>query len=149
MVKWILVAAALIFGHGRAWGRTIHAPIVYQYRVVGAEGGERVFYYGGDDPSVFARALRDCRVAAAMGREVADARPWIYSDAIPFWNAWIWGVTVDDARNEAYRSAPRHFVKGPATGRGETAGNGPGMAILNPATVGRGEIVITAVTSHR
>jgi len=88
-----------------ASAQVIYTPVKYQYG-----SGESRYYYGGTDPHVFARAERTSRLLAFQDKAL-DAPP-IYSDLFPWWNARLFGFTRSDARNEAYASVPRYFVKG-------------------------------------
>jgi hypothetical protein len=116
-----LCAVVVVSSTARA--QIIYEPTQYQY---GPEGQR--YYYGGSDPLVhyFARMPVDgCerwgRVhgwAFASGnvethREVATERTRVFTDSYPFkyTDASLFGLTPDDARNEAYCNAPRYYTK--------------------------------------
>ncbi len=107
-----------------AAAQTIYEPIRYQY------GGQNTFYYGGSDPDVIRRASGPATATwgringyaftsgnVTTHRTVNNDRVRVYTDAIPYWNATLFGFTIDDARNEAYQSAPRYFRKSDITRR--------------------------------
>src|SRR5947209_858311 len=80
-----------------ASAQIIYTPVQYQY---GHDIGNP-YYYGGHDPRVF-------RMAEAPNNTTQGQ---VYSDAVPFTNAAIYGYGPDDARNEANASIPRYFRK--------------------------------------
>lgn len=104
-----------------ASAQVIFAPVQYQY------GPHPTFYYGGSNPRVFER------MAQAGALEYGNARTgWyegvsgvgiitprltshppfrVFTDAIPYVNAALYGYTPADARNEANANVPRYFVK--------------------------------------
>jgi hypothetical protein len=107
-----LVAFCLV---SSASAQIFYEPIRYQY------GDQTPFYYGGSNPDVFRTAQLDY-VQAHNGfveahgdvtshKEVLPTVPHIYVDQFPRNNAWVWGYTVDDARNAAYQNAARYFRK--------------------------------------
>ena len=106
-----------------AFGQVVYAPVQFQY------DRQNPFYYAGDDPRVFRLATQPVAGAGLFGRvrgyqfvgsyagrtdvhrEVSHYRPQLYTDAIPGYNAFLFGLTVDDVRNEANARVPRYFVK--------------------------------------
>lgn len=87
-----------------AFSQIIYQPVQYQY-----DG----FYYGGDNPAIFARAMRDsCALYLAMlHRPLSSPPPRVYTDCLPWVDAALYGMTPNDAQNQAYQSIPRHFRK--------------------------------------
>jgi hypothetical protein len=122
MSRLVLAALGLTvlsFDVSRASAQVIYEPVQYQY------GTQDPYYYGGDDPGIHGYAAqltheqswgRVNGFAFASGnydthREVVTERPRVYSDQLPYRNAFIYGYTPTDARNEAYDRVPRYFVK--------------------------------------
>jgi hypothetical protein len=117
----ILTAALLVLGYAHALpAQVIYTPVQYQY------GDQNRFYYGGSDPAVFARAaaLNDpgtswgrvngfdfASADVRVHREVDDQPPRVYSDAVPGWDAAVFGFTATDAANAANASVPRYLRK--------------------------------------
>lgn len=89
-----------------AFAQVIYEPVRFQY------GQKTVFYYGGHNPEIFARARANARLA-----EPTPLPPPVYSDDHPLWNARIFGYTAADARNAANASVPRYFRKADLTPR--------------------------------
>ena len=95
--------------------QVIYEPVRYQY------GPQPCYYYGGSDPRVFDRAERtralDLRInryglngRAVIRRNSFGGRfPFVYSDAVPYANASIYGYSATDARNDAYLKVPRYY----------------------------------------
>lgn len=101
-----------------ASAQLIFQPVQYQY------GGQNPFYYGGSNPRVIALGNQPAcgdygRVhgwpfISANGithREVGTEPLRVFADCIGngFVNAHIYGYSINDARNEAYRSVPLVF----------------------------------------
>src|SRR3954468_2041818 len=100
MSRRIAFSCALLFVfQSIASAQIIFEPVRYQY------GNDYKFYYGGSDPVIIDRA-RD--IEYRPGRRVShEAMPLrIYSDAYPNHNAALYGVTIADARDEAYSNVP-------------------------------------------
>jgi hypothetical protein len=113
-----------------AQSQTIYLPPQYEY----GSGIDR-YYYGGSDPRIFARAERDMAARRLSG--VADSLPMVYSDALPTHpNAYYYGVTASDARDQAYNAMPRYFRMRDLVGHVEADGS-----VTVPAS-GAGETVI-------
>ncbi len=116
-----IVLAAMMFGFigvtaaPSARGQTIYEPVRYQF------GQARPYYYGGTDPAVHQRASMPRFYTA---RAAALNRPRIYSDSFPANDAWVYGLRIDDAMNEAYANVPRYFVKGDLLKSGWTRHDG-------------------------
>lgn len=113
----------------------VYLPVQYEY----GSGADR-YYYGGNDPHVFARAdrTRAIRQTTRAGN-VSDTKPQVYSDALPYQpNAAVYGVTPSHARNEAYNAVPRYFRMTDVllSGRMER----DGTIIIPPTTPGTIEI---------
>src|SRR3954466_6830101 len=112
MLAALLLACIVV---SSASAQIIYEPVRYQY------GGQTPWYYGGNDPEMFRFADRDHSEAhdgffAARGNymthhEVNYRLPRVYADHMQRTNAATYGYTPDDARNEAYRNAPRYFRK--------------------------------------
>ena len=121
-LKKLAFLAACLTGSA-AFGQIIYAPVQFQY------DRQNPFYYAGSDPEIFRLATQPVAGAGLFGRvrgyqfvgsyagrtdvhrEVETYRPQIYTDAIPGYNAFLFGLTVDDVRNEANARVPRYFVK--------------------------------------
>jgi len=114
------VCALLLLAASSSFAQVIYEPVQYQYY-----SGGRAYYYGGSDPIVHVQANLDS-LDAGYGRtngyafhagnidthrEVTTEQTRVYSDAVPYWNARIYGYTIDDARNAAYADANRFFRK--------------------------------------
>jgi hypothetical protein len=121
---FVAVAGSMISA-GSAGAQVMYEPVQYQY------GGQQHYYYGGSDPAMHARAAgpscgnwgRVNGFAFASGdvmrhREVSYERLRVYCDAYPLANAANYGMTPDDARNEAYRGTALYFCKGDLLGDG-------------------------------
>ena len=100
------------------FGQIIYEPVRYQHR--GA--GDSVFYYGGTDAGLYhfgqmeSYMERYGRIGRGeFGRRWAyerfNAPVKVYTDALGYRDASRFGMTPDDARNEALRSVPRYFRK--------------------------------------
>ena len=102
--RCVLACAVLFILQSISNAQIIFEPVRYEY------GNDYKFYYGGSDARVIERALS---VEYRAGRKVSpEAMPLrVYSDAYPNHNAALYGVTVADARNEAYNNVPRFFRK--------------------------------------
>lgn len=98
----------------------IYEPVRWQY------GGQNPFYYGGSDPRVLDYASGPVGGGGWWGRvhgfdfisgdyqthrDVTNEHTRVFTDAVPFQNARLWGYTDNDARNEAYANAPTYFRK--------------------------------------
>lgn len=94
----------LLLAASTASAQIIYQPVQYQY-----DG----FYYGGDDPAMFAKAHRDscAQAIVSLHRSVSNVPLPVYSDCLPWANAALYGMTPNDASNQAYRSVPRYFRK--------------------------------------
>ena len=117
----VLILAALLTG--RASAQIVYAPVKFQY------DPQNPFFYAGDDPRIFQLATGPIAGAGLFGRvrgyqfvgaypgrtdvhrEVGTYRPQLYTDAIPGHNAFAYGLSVADVRNEANARVPRYFVK--------------------------------------
>lgn len=115
-----VVLVCLGFGAPSADAQIIYEPVRYQY------GGQNAYYYGGCDPRVHEAAAWPWAPGTTWGRgngwafrsasidthrEVASERQRTYTDAMPLRNAWVYGFTANDARNEAYARQPNYFRK--------------------------------------
>lgn len=121
LMRWMLSCVVAVCLASAANGQIIYEPVEYQY------GGQNPYYYGGSDPLVHDWALRPWAPGTSWGRgngfafrgggihthrEVVTERPRVFTDGLPYRNAWIHGFTASDARNEAYARQPRYFRKG-------------------------------------
>jgi hypothetical protein len=100
--------------------QTIYAPVQYQY---GTENNR--YYYGGSNPAVFALAERQRGVDmlgdhpftserytdAYQHRRLIGQIDRVYSDAVPYMNARVFGYLRVDAANDANANVPRYFRK--------------------------------------
>jgi hypothetical protein len=97
-----VVFALVLSLSSASFAQIIFQPVRYEY------GNRMKFYYGGSDPVVVDRALSvEYRNRRVYGERGGPMR--VYSDAIPGWNAALFGFTPDDARNEANNNVPRVF----------------------------------------
>lgn len=110
-------------GAPAAFGQIVYENVRYQYET---STGQR-YYYGGQAPRVHHRAEVRSELAdrgfnryrygafsggdRTFGDGLFNPQPRVYSDLLPYRNAARYGFTADEARNEAYRSAPRYFRK--------------------------------------
>jgi hypothetical protein len=101
MLRLIVGACVLAFA-SVAGAQTIYEPVQYQY------GTGSTFYYGGSDRAVIERGTAETKGYCGQ-RGYTGTPTLIYCDAAPTYNARVLGMTVDDARNEAYGNVPRFF----------------------------------------
>jgi hypothetical protein len=117
----VVVCLALLAIVSSASAQVIYQPLQYQYSAGGTS-----YYYGGSDPRVHELAAEIHSDSPSFGRtggfafvsgdawvhREVDREPMrVYTDALPLRNAGDFGFTPNDARNEAYNSMPRYFVK--------------------------------------
>ncbi len=129
-----LVACALVASEASA--QVIYEPVQYQYKA------SQYYYYGGSDPAIHRWAQSPVGGAGRWGRAggyafvsgnirthraVVHEPTRAFTDAMPFINAYVYGFTPNDARNEAYFNVPRYFRKGD---------------LLNAAVLGDGAYVV-------
>lgn len=101
-----------------AFGQVYYEPVQYHY------GGQNRYFYGGADPRVHEGAQRPAAHGWGRGngfdfrsggihthREVSRQRPRIFTDALPWRNAFDFGFTANDARNQAMHNVPLYFSK--------------------------------------
>lgn len=120
MLRIALALCALLLACQGVTAQVIYSPVEFQHRA------GTLFYYAGSDPGVLSRASHPMTSGRTFGRvngwafasgsihthrEVACEPTRIYTDAIPNQNARIYGYTVADVQNEAYRAVPRYFRK--------------------------------------
>jgi hypothetical protein len=118
MFRVPLAALCVLLVSSSSFAQVFYEPVKYQH------GGQNKFYYGGTDPRLleYADGPRSGSWGRVHGfhfisgnvqthRAVDDEPARIYSDAVPFENARIYGFTEDDARNEAYANVPTYFRK--------------------------------------
>jgi hypothetical protein len=100
--------------------QTIYAPVQYQYGQ-----GEHRYYYGGSDPAVIDLAERQRRVDELSDHRYTSERyndaylhhrligqlDRVYSDAVPYLNARVFGYLPVDAANDANANVPLYFRK--------------------------------------
>ena len=101
-----------------ASAQVFYEPVQYQY------GDAMKYYYGGNNPHMFAYAERvACRngYPSSMLNSYTSLyytvgqigeRKLVLSDCMPYRNAAVFGYDANDARNEAYANVPRYFRKG-------------------------------------
>lgn len=159
-MRWILscvVAVGCLASVANA--QIIYEPVQYQY------GGQNPYYYGGSDPRVHDSALHPWAPGTTWGRgngfafrssnlhthrAVVTERPRTFTDALPFQNAWVYGFTANDARNEAYARQPRYFRKADLIQAARPDDSGRGLVVpahwaeLPPA----GTILIRPTSRH-
>lgn len=114
-----LIAVIVAFA-SQSFAQVIYEPVRYSY------GGQNKFYYGGSDARIIRYAEGPRDAAGRWGRvhgfdfvsgnidthrEVNDEPVRVYTDALGYQNARIYGFTATDARNEAYANIPRYFRK--------------------------------------
>lgn len=109
--------------------QTIYQPVQFEYG-----RGEARFYYGGSDPTVFARAERETLRLTAVRPGSTSLPIRTFSNALPYQpNAAVFGYTANDAKNDAYRALPRYYCMQVSSVRREP---------LLPASTGDGRIEI-------
>jgi hypothetical protein len=119
----LVVFGVLLVGVcAQAPAQVIYEPVRYQFD---ASGNGNVYFYGGTDAAVHARARalsRDPRFGYVGGyqfvsssRVVSLTRPPVYVDSLPFVDASRFGYTASDAANAAYRNVPTYFRKADLT----------------------------------
>jgi hypothetical protein len=131
-----IAAVVLSVFASSASAQVIYEPVRYQY------GESMRYYYGGNDPGMFAYADRlACRngYPSSMYNNYTSLRstigqishnPVVLTDCLPLRNAAVFGFDANDARNEAYANVPRYYRKGD---------------LLNAATVAAdGSLVVSA-----
>ena len=108
------LAALLLLSASRSSAQVIYEPVQYQY------GSPVKYYYGGQDPRVFAAAEAYASYRNAYSPDgrypdpfsvAANAPTVVYHDLFPYQNAALYGYTPMDAMNEAYANVPRYFHK--------------------------------------
>ncbi|MCS7033696.1 MAG: hypothetical protein NZ561_06830 [Phycisphaerae bacterium] len=117
----VLAGLVVVLTSVTAFGQVFYEPVQHQYLRNG-----RVYYYGGSDPRVHETAAWPSVAGVCWGRhsgmafhsanlhthrEVVSEMPQVYTDALPYRNAWVFGFTPDDAQNEAYANVPRYWRK--------------------------------------
>ncbi len=103
-----------------AFSQVVYEPVRHQY------GGQNPYYYGGADPRIHDAAAWPTAPGASWGRHhgfaftsstidthraVVTERTRTFTDALGGRNAFIFGFTPNDARNEANNSIPLYFRK--------------------------------------
>jgi hypothetical protein len=120
MSRSVVALLFLVVVSSSASAQVVYEPVQYQYW-----SGGRAYYYGGSNPLVHYRAgvnSQDPGFARSGGyafhsarldthREVVTEPTRIYSDSTPYWNARVFGASVDDARNAAYANSATYFRK--------------------------------------
>jgi hypothetical protein len=119
-MRGLLLCALALAVAPVANGQIVYEPVQYQY------GGQNPYSYGGQDPRVHVSARHPHAPGTTWGRgngfafrsagvhthrEVVTERPRVFTDALPYRNAFVYGFTVNDARNEAYARVPTYFRK--------------------------------------
>lgn len=103
-----------------AVAQVIYEPVRHQY------GGQNPYYYGGADPRIHESAAWPSAQGVKWGRHngfaftsanihthraVVTERTRTFTDALGIRNAFVFGFTPNDARNEANNSIPLYFRK--------------------------------------
>lgn len=85
----------------------VYEPVQYQY------GSQARYYYGGSDASVhhFANRFIDKRIIRDAEGQLSNLPARVFADSLPRLNASLYGLTANDAKNQAYASIPRYFRK--------------------------------------
>lgn len=132
MFRTVLMFCLIVICSSAASAAIIYAPVQYQYRDPANNGP--AFYYGGGDPAVIGNGTLQQRryslpgpIHPTGGKYLAEGRlgfdplpsgilenrPAVtYTDLLaPGINAYPYGFSVDDARNEAYSNSPLYFRK--------------------------------------
>ena len=110
-----------------ASAQVVYEPVQSQYR------SGITFYYGGQNPRVFehAREIEACRTdhrADYLPRVTAPAQ-LVFSDCLPRLNAYAYGYTSTDARNEAFARVPRFFRMADLLAGAVPSVDGPGVEV--------------------
>jgi hypothetical protein len=132
MFRPVLSALVLTLLPAISSAAIVFEPVQYQYR--DAHCDRPAFYYGGSNPAVFmagvmaqqryhlgANPIHETALSSPLVGPLTDnllhhgdmgAAPITYSDSLPPGsNAYPYGLTPDDARNDAYSNVPRYFRK--------------------------------------
>jgi hypothetical protein len=154
MSRAAVALCALFAFLSSASAQVIYEPVQYQYRA------GTTYYYGGSDPRVHERAAMPSSPAAGWGRvngyafvsgnvhthrEVMKEPTRVYTDALPYRNAAVFGFTPADARNEAYRNAPTYFRKSDLVAAGRVTSTGAIVVPSHARPIERGYIMIRRV----
>ena len=121
MLRCVAVALCSLVLSTSAMAQVIYEPIRYQYET---PRGER-YFYGGVDPRVHQVAGSELCRGYSYGTNLHNFdggnsfnqpspmsyRPVVFTDCVPFRDAYRFGYTPADARNEAYANAPTYFRK--------------------------------------
>jgi len=147
MTRFVLTFFCACAAAPAVFGQIIYENVRYQR--VSADG--QTYYYGGSEPrthywaevqsALDAHCFNRHRYGAFSGGDrclgdgrVSD-RPRVYSDSLPYRNAARYGMTADDARNEAVRTAPLYFRKADLIRAGEVQPDGSIMVPSHPRMV--------------
>jgi len=132
MIRAVLALILLGLLVSAAPAAIVYAPVQYQYR--DPVYGHPTFYYGGSNPLVFeygglyqqryhisANPKHDIAISLAtegrfgynlMHHGLINSTVLTYTDLLaPGINAYPYGFSVDDARNEAYANVPLYYRK--------------------------------------
>lgn len=133
MLRSACVLSALMFASSICSAAIVYEPVQDQYRDPKYDLG--TFYYGGQDPLVlYIARLRQEQYRIGLDanldivpsyvtegrfgynvlhRRLIEGPPVVtYSDVLPaITNAYPYGITPTDARNESYANMPRYFTK--------------------------------------
>ena len=156
MLRCVAVALCSLALSSAAFAQVVYEPIRYQYET---PRGER-YFYGGTDPRVHAIAGSDLCRGYSYGTNLPnfdDGRPFnqpspigdrpvVFTDCVPFRDAYRFGYTPADARNEAYANAPTYFRKADLL---ETAIPTPTGGWVVPASAPRYAPTVSIHGAHR
>lgn len=120
MLRSIAAVAVVTLFSVSLHAQTIYAPVQYQYG-----DGAHKYYYGGNNPAVFALAERqraldemsdirhgtDRYNAAYLHFNLIGQLERVYSDVVPYMNARVFGYHAGDAANDANANVPTYFRK--------------------------------------
>lgn len=131
MFKVAATFACLFLFVSSARAQVIYEPVQYQF------GTNPHIYYAGNDPGMLHYIEHEkCRNGypnAITGLQSDGLRhaplrlregEFVYSDCIGYRNAYVYGYTVTDVRNEAYMAVPRYFTKHDLLDSAEVATDG-------------------------
>lgn len=118
MLRAAAIAPCLFLFVCSANAQVIYEPVQYQHA-----GAPTVYYAGSDRGMLHYIEHVKCRNGFPSGitgmqynsLRCSPARlqpgEFVYSDCLGYRNAYVYGYTVTDVRNEAYMSLPRYFTK--------------------------------------
>ena len=132
-----------------ASAQVIYEPVQSEYRTPHGK-----YHYGGSDPQAHEWAWRrlECLRGSAGVHEgrygygyihpklIGSPPEYVVSDCAPYLNATVYGMTANDARQEAYGTSAGYYKKSEILKEAVPAADGKGMVV--PAHAGQSRIEI-------